>query len=128
MKNVTLRQLRYLDALAESGHFGRAAEASAVTQPALSMQIKELESALGAVLVERGGRRARLTKFGTEAAAGARAILRSVDALGEMARASRGGLSGRFRIGMIPTIAPYLAAHGHWCPGPIASGSRDPGA
>jgi LysR family transcriptional regulator, hydrogen peroxide-inducible genes activator len=108
MNRITLRQLRYFDALARNGHFGRAAEASAVTQPALSMQIKELEEALGAVLVERSGRRARLTRFGTEAAAGARAILRSVDALGEMARASRDGLSGRFRIGMIPTIAPYL--------------------
>ena len=108
MNNLTLRQLRYFDALARNGHFGRAAVACAVSQPALSMQIKELEDALGAVLIERGARQTRLTRFGVEAAAGVRAILRSVDELGDMARASRGGLSGRFRIGMIPTIAPYL--------------------
>ena len=108
MNNITFRQLRYFDALARNSHFGRAAEACAVTQPALSMQIKELEEALGAVLIERSARQVRLTKFGEEAAAGVRAILRSVDELGDMARASRGRLFGRFRIGMIPTIAPYL--------------------
>ena len=108
MINISLRQLRYFDALARHGHFGRAAAASAVTQPALSMQIKELEDQLGAQLIERDARQVRLTRFGEEAALRVRDILRSVDELGDFARASRDRLSGRLRIGMIPTIAPYL--------------------
>jgi LysR family hydrogen peroxide-inducible transcriptional activator len=108
MKETTLRQLRYFDALAGHSHFGRAATACGISQPALSMQIKELEEALGAVLIERGARQVRLTKFGEEAALRARDILRSVDELGDFARASRDRLAGRLRIGMIPTIAPYL--------------------
>jgi LysR family transcriptional regulator, hydrogen peroxide-inducible genes activator len=105
---TTLRQLRYFDALAGHSHFGRAAAACGISQPALSMQIKELEAALGAVLIERGARQVRLTKFGEEAALRVRDILRSVDELGDFARASRDRLAGRLRIGMIPTIAPYL--------------------
>lgn len=105
---MTLRQLRYFDALTRHKHFGRAAAACAVSQPALSMQIKELEDALGAVLIERGARQVRLTKFGEEASLRVRDILRSVDELGDFARASRDRLAGRLRIGMIPTIAPYL--------------------
>src|ERR1700726_2604315 len=108
MINVTLRQLRYFDALARHGHFGRAAEACAISQPALSMQIKEMEEALGGVLLERSARQVALTKFGEEAAQRVRDILRSVDELGDVARASRDRLVGRLRIGMIPTIAPYL--------------------
>jgi LysR family hydrogen peroxide-inducible transcriptional activator len=108
MIQMTLKQLRYFDAVARHGHFGRAAAACAISQPALSMQIKELEVALGAVLVERGARQVRLTKFGEETAQRVRAILRSVDELGDFARASRDRLAGRLRIGMIPTIAPYL--------------------
>jgi LysR family hydrogen peroxide-inducible transcriptional activator len=108
MKDVTLRQLHYFDALATHSHFGRAAAACAISQPALSMQIKELEDALGAVLIERGARQVRLTKFGEAAAARARDILRAVDELGDFARASRDRLAGQLRIGMIPTIAPYL--------------------
>src|SRR6476661_82781 len=108
MNQLTLRQLRYFDALARHVHFGRAAEACAITQPAMSMQIKELEEALGAVLLERGARQVRLTKFGEEAAQRVRDILRSVDELGDFARASRGWLAGQLHIGMIPTIAPYL--------------------
>src|SRR5262249_51116065 len=108
MNELTLRQLRYFDALAGHSHFGRAAAACAISQPALSMQIKELEAALGAVLIERGARQMRLTKFGEEAAQRVRDILRSVDELGDFARVSRGRLAGRLRIGMIPTIAPYL--------------------
>ncbi len=72
------------------------------------MQIKELEEALGGVLVERSARQVALTKFGEEAAQRVRDILRSVDELGDFARASRDRLGGRLRIGMIPTIAPYL--------------------
>jgi LysR family hydrogen peroxide-inducible transcriptional activator len=106
--NLTLRQLRYFDAVARHGHFGRAAEASGVSQPALSVQIQTLEGALGAPLFERGPRRVSLTGFGEVFAARARRILREVDALGDLARASRGGLSGRLRLGVIPTVAPYL--------------------
>lgn len=108
MINLTLKQLRYFDALARHGHFGRAAEACAISQPALSMQIKELEETLGTVLVERGTRQIRLTRFGEETAQRVTGILRAVDELGDMARASRDRLVGRLRVGIIPTIAPYL--------------------
>jgi LysR family hydrogen peroxide-inducible transcriptional activator len=108
MINVTLRQLRYFDALVRHGHFGRAAEACSISQPALSMQIKEMEEALGGVLLERGGRRVALTPFGEELLQRVREIIRSVDELGDFARASRDRLAGRLRVGMIPTIAPYL--------------------
>jgi LysR family hydrogen peroxide-inducible transcriptional activator len=108
MINVTLRQLRYFDALARHGHFGRAAEACAISQPALSMQIKEMEQALGGLLLERSARQVSLTRFGEELAGRVRDILRSVDELGDFARASRDRLAGRLRIGLIPTIAPYL--------------------
>ncbi len=108
MIHLSLRQLRYFDALARHGHFGRAAEACSISQPALSMQIKEMEEALGAALIERGARQLRLTKFGEEAAERVRDILRSVDELSDFARASRDRLLGRLRIGMIPTVAPYL--------------------
>src|SRR5215212_8423247 len=108
MMQTTLRQLRYFDALARHGHFGRAAEACSISQPALSMQIKEMEETLGGVLLERSARQVTLTKFGEEIVQRVRDILRSVDELGDFARASRDRLAGRLRIGMIPTIAPYL--------------------
>ena len=108
MINVTMRQLRYFDALARHGHFGRAAEACAISQPALSMQIKEMEEALGGVLLERSARQIALTSFGEELLHRVRDILRSVDELGDFARATRDRLAGRLRVGMIPTIAPYL--------------------
>ncbi len=108
MRNLTLKQLRYFEALALHGHFGRAAQACAISQPALSVQIRELEESLGTELFERGARQVRLTNFGEEFADRVRGILRSVDELGELARASRDHLVGRLRIGVIPTIAPYL--------------------
>jgi len=108
MINLTLKQFRYFDALARFGHFGRAAEACAISQPALSMQIKEMEETLGTELFERGARQARLTSFGEEFAKRASDILRSVDELGDLARAAQDRLVGRLRIGIIPTIAPYL--------------------
>jgi LysR family hydrogen peroxide-inducible transcriptional activator len=108
MINVTLRQLRYFDALARHGHFGRAAEACSISQPALSMQIREMEEALGGALLERGARQVSLTQFGEELIQRVRDILRSVDELGDFARASQDRLAGRLRVGMIPTIAPYL--------------------
>jgi len=118
MMNITLKQLRYFEALAAQGHFGRAAEISAISQPALSMQIKELESTLGAALFERGARKVRLTSFGVEFAQRAREILRAVDELGDLARLAGTGFAGLLRLGIIPTVAPYLL------PQVIASVSR----
>ncbi len=108
MNNLTLRQFRYFEALAAQRHFGRAAEACAISQPALSMQIKELEESLGTPLFERGARQVRLTSFGEDFAQRVRVILRAVEELGDLARASRERLVGRLRLGVIPTIAPYL--------------------
>lgn len=108
MNNLTLKQLRYFEALAAQGHFGRAAEICAITQPALSMQIRELETTLGTPLFDRGTRMVRLTGFGEVFAVRAREILARVDDLGDLARTAGDQLSGRLRIGIIPTIAPYL--------------------
>lgn len=108
MKDPTLKQLRYFEALARHGHFGRAADACAISQPALSVQIKELEEAVGTELFERGARHVRLTNVGEAFAQRVRDILRAVDELGEVARASHIRLLGRLRLGIIPTIAPYL--------------------
>lgn len=108
MINVTLKQFRYFDALARSGHFGRAAEACAISQPALSMQIKDLEDVLGVQLFERGARAVQLTPFGEELGTRVREILRAVDEIGDLARAADDRLVGRLRIGVIPTVAPYL--------------------
>lgn len=108
MVNFTLKQLRYFEAVARHGHFGRAAEACAISQPALSVQIRELETALGAALFDRTPRQVRLTGFGEQCAQQIRAILREADALGDLARMAGDPLAGRLRIGVIPTIAPYL--------------------
>jgi LysR family hydrogen peroxide-inducible transcriptional activator len=108
MNRMTLRHLRYFEALAQHRHFGRAAGACAISQPALSLRMKELEEILGAPLIERGSRRIRLTPVGEALALRARDILRSVDELADLARAARGPLTGRLRIGVIPTVAPYL--------------------
>lgn len=108
MTTLTLRQLSYFDALVRHGHFGRAAEACAISQPALSMQIKELEQALGVALVERSGRKVAPTGFGEVVAERVRQILRSVDELEALARGARDGLAGPLRLGIIPTVAPYL--------------------
>ena len=108
MVNLTLKQLRYFEALALHGHFGRAADTCAISQPALSMQIKDLEETVGTALFERGARQVRLTNFGEEFALRAGEILRSVDELADLARASHDRLVGRLRMGVIPTIAPYL--------------------
>ena len=108
MNNFTLRQFRYFEALARYGHFGRAADACAISQPALSMQIKDLEDQLGTDLFERGARHVRLTHFGEAFALRVRVIVQSVDELSDLVRASESRLVGRLRIGVIPTIAPYL--------------------
>ena len=107
MNRLTLKQLRYFEALARHGHFGRAADACAISQPALSMQIKDLEEILGASLFERTARKVSLTSFGEDVLSRAHGILRSVEELNDLAR-TRDKLSGRLRIGVIPTVAPYL--------------------
>jgi LysR family transcriptional regulator, hydrogen peroxide-inducible genes activator len=104
----TLRQLRYFVALAETQHFGQAASRCHVTQPALSMQIKELEIALGAPLIERARRGALLTPAGREVARRARTILRAAQDLADFARKHAEVLSGPLRVGVIPTVGPYL--------------------
>ena len=103
---ITLRQLTYLTALAEEGHFGRAAARVHVTQPALSMQIRELEGALGLTLVDRLPRGVRLTRAGHEVLARAGRILAEVREMESAAR--RGALGGVVTLGVIPTLAPYL--------------------
>lgn len=108
MNEISLRQLRYFDALARHRHFGRAARDCSVSQPALSVQIRDLESSLGARLVERGTRQISLSSLGEALARRARAILREVDELADLARASGDPLTGPLRFGVIPTIAPYL--------------------
>ena len=108
MDGVTLKQLRYFEAVARHGHFGRAAEACAISQPAISVQIRELEQTLGAALFERGARKVRLTAFGAQFAGRVRETLRHVDDLGNLARAAQSGLGGTLRLGVIPTVAPYF--------------------
>ena len=108
MIGLTLKHLRYFDALARHAHFGRAAEACGISQPALSVQIRELEQMLGAPLVERGPRRIRLTDLGDEFHARARRILVAVGELNDLVRSAEGPLAGRLRLGVIPTVAPYL--------------------
>lgn len=105
---ITLRNLRYFQALARHGHFGKAASACAVTQPALSMQIRELEEHLGASLVERSRAGVRLTDLGRDVLRQADRILNGVADLETQARRARPLLSGPFRLGVIPSIAPYL--------------------
>lgn len=108
MNNFTLRQIRYFDAIARHGHFGHAAEACSVSQPALSMQIKELEDMLGYALFERSARRVVLTGLGEVFAERARAILCSVDELESLVQLSQQQPTGRLRLGVIPTIGPYF--------------------
>ena len=105
---ITTRQLRYFDALATTLHFGRAAELCAVTQPALSMQIRDLERELGVVLVERTPGEVALTAEGREIAHRAAAILADIQDLATYARRRHGTLAGSLRLGIIPSIAPYL--------------------
>jgi LysR family hydrogen peroxide-inducible transcriptional activator len=105
---ITLRQLKYLEALGEQRHFGRAAEACAVTQPALSMQIRELEKFLGVDLVERRPGEVVLTDIGVEVLRRGGRVLSETRDLIDFARHHGRPLTGRLRLGVIPTIAPYL--------------------
>jgi len=108
MNRISLKHLRYFEALATHGHFRRAAEACSISQPALSLQMKELEEILGAQLIERAARQIRVTRLGTVFVERARSILREVDELGSLARAAGQPLAGQVRLGLIATVAPYL--------------------
>ena len=109
--HFNLRMLRYLVALDEHRHFGRAAEACFVTQPTLSTQVKKLEEQLGVTLVERHSRGITLTQTGTAIAERARELLREAESINELAQMHQDPQAGRLRIGLIPTIAPYLLPH-----------------
>src|SRR3982750_593780 len=104
----TLRQLQYLRLLAEHGSFSRAADAAHVTQPTLSAGIAELEKILGSPVVERARSGVILTAAGREAVGRAETILAQAEDLVQAVRAAGQPLSGRFRLGVIPTIAPYM--------------------
>lgn len=108
MAHVTFKQLKYFDALARERHFGRAAETCSVTQPALSMQIGELEQSLGIMLVERTRTGVQLTDKGHEIALRSTRILGDVRDLIAYAQQSSQVLSGPLRLGVIPSIAPYM--------------------
>jgi LysR family hydrogen peroxide-inducible transcriptional activator len=105
---MNLRDLKYLVALADHRHFGRAAAACYVSQPTLSTQIKKLEEELGVSLVERAPRKVMLTPAGREAADRARSIVAEVDQMKEAARRSRDPEAGTVRLGIFPTLGPYL--------------------
>jgi LysR family hydrogen peroxide-inducible transcriptional activator len=105
---LTLTELRYLVAVAETGHFGRAATRCHVSQPTLSAQIKKLEATLGVLLFERDTRRVRPTAAGERVAERARIILDEVRAIGDVARGHADPLAGALRLGVIPTLGPSV--------------------
>ena len=104
----TLRQMQYLIAIADTGKFGDAARAVNVSQPSLSAQVAEMEASLGVQLIERSRRGAMLTAPGEELVRRARNILREVEDLKAVAKFGRSALSGRLRLGVLPTVGPYL--------------------
>jgi LysR family hydrogen peroxide-inducible transcriptional activator len=104
----SVKQLRYFVALAEHGHFGRAADACFVSQSAFSVGIQELEAALDVQLVDRTNRQVTVTAIGREVAEQARLCLRDLESLVQMARVGQKPLSGPLRLGVIPTISPFL--------------------
>jgi len=108
---MNLRDLRYLVALSEFKHFGRAAEASFISQPTLSAQIRKLEEELGVALVERLPRNVLLTDVGGEIAKRARLILNEVDQIKMLAKRAHDPESGTLRLGVFPTLAPYWLPH-----------------
>ena len=108
---MNLRDLRYLVAVADHRHFGRAAAACFVSQPTLSMQIKKLEEELGVELVERTPRRIMLTAVGEEVVERAREVLREADGIRELARRAADPEAGSLRLGIFPTLGPYLLPH-----------------
>lgn len=108
---MNIRDLRYLVALADRKHFGRAAEACFVSQPTLSTQLKKLEQELGVALIERAPRRIMLTDAGKDIAARARRILSEVEQLRDAARQAADPEAGSVRLGLFPTLGPYLLPH-----------------
>jgi LysR family hydrogen peroxide-inducible transcriptional activator len=108
---MNLRDLRYLVALADERHFGRAAERCFVSQPTLSAQIRKLEGYLGVPLVERQPKRVSLTETGRKIVERARSVLQEADAIVEIARTDRDPLSGPLKLALIPTVGPYLLPH-----------------
>ena len=108
MRSPTLKQLRYFLALCEEQHFGRAAERSFVSQSAFSNAIRELETVLSTQLVDRTNRRVTITANGQEVATQARLVLRDVESLVEIAQGDNDPLCGELRLGVIPTIAPFV--------------------
>ena len=108
---MNIRDLQYLVALAQHRHFGRAADASFVSQPTLSTQIKKLEDELGVSLVERAPRNVLLTEVGAEIARRARGILAEVEQIKSIAQRTRDPESGSLRLGIFPTLGPYLLPH-----------------
>ncbi|MDR6095691.1 LysR substrate-binding domain-containing protein [Stenotrophomonas sp. SORGH_AS_0321] len=108
---MNLRDLKYLVALADHRHFGKAATACFVSQPTLSTQIRKLEEELGLPLVERAPRKVMLTPAGVDAAARARVIVAEVEQMKEAARRSRDPEAGAVRLGIFPTLGPYLLPH-----------------
>ncbi len=104
----TIKQLQYLVSLKEHGHFGKAAEASFVTQSTLSAGIRELETLIGMTIVERNRRVVRFTPVGEKIVAKARRVVREAEELGDLAKAAGEPLSGELRMSVIPTIAPFL--------------------
>lgn len=108
---MNLRDLKYLVALADHKHFGRAAAACFISQPTLSTQIRKLEEELGIALVERAPRRVMLTPAGRDVAERARRIVADVEEMKEAARRSRKPEAGTVRLGIFPTLAPYLLPH-----------------
>lgn len=108
---MNLRDLHYLVALADHRHFGRAAAASFVSQPTLSTQIRKLEDELGVALVERAPRKVMLTAVGRDIADRARRVLAEVEQLKESARRTRDPEAGSVRLGIFPTLGPYLLPH-----------------
>ncbi len=105
---MTLRDLEYLVALAETRHFGRAAERCHVSQPTLSAQVRKLEDSLGVTLVERRPRKVALTVAGEAVVERARRMLRDAEDIQALGRASQDPLAGQLRVGFIPTLGPYL--------------------
>lgn len=105
---ISLKQLRYLDAVARFRHFGKAAAHCGISQPALSMQIQELEASLGVRLVERRSRGATLTEAGAEVARRAARVLAEVRDIADVALSLTGPLAAPIRLGAIPTVAPYV--------------------
>jgi LysR family hydrogen peroxide-inducible transcriptional activator len=108
MTDIKLKDLRYLVTLADTGHFGRAAERCFVSQPTLSAQLKKLEDYLGVPLIERQTKGATLTQAGEQIVARARLILSASDEVVTIAQTHRDPLSGRFKVAMIPTVGPYV--------------------